>query len=401
MVTSFSRRRFLEAAALGAGSVCCGHQTCAGDTTSTSTTQESTEGFFTLGNVKNRWIFLDPIRKPFFSIGLNHIDPATLRYPENRSIWMKKYGNDIHRWLKDRVRTDLLDWGFNTAGWTQEVVTRETTNHRHSRCFTPEEYRSLGMPYGHMLPFADFHHWEAETRNPDFFSNGFIDWCDHVAREHCVPLSSDPNLLGYWYLDCPSWTHTKEESAWKGPIIDPEKLNSKTGRDELTALATQYYKVTHDAVRRYDSGHLIFGDRYEANRHIAIEVLRAASPYVDILAFQDFRDPVAHLSDWYEQTGKPVLLADGSGSFNVPDDTGRYPNGRYRRVDGNWWAEVLTGLRDNPGAVGAHLCGAYLRNRIRTKGLRDEREEPDRQAIDILKTVNHETAQWVQALTER
>jgi hypothetical protein len=363
------------------------------------TTQTKPDGFFTLGKVANRWAFLDLERKPFFSVGLNHIDPATLRYSENRSIWIEKYQNDIHQWLKKKVRKDLLAWGFNTAGWTQEVITHGMTNHRHSRCFTAEEYRALGMPYGHMLPFADFHHWEAETRYPDFFSNEFIDWCDHVAREHCLPLSDDPNLLGYWYLDCPSWTHTVNECAWKGPLFDPAKLKSQTGRDELIALATQYYKVTHDAVRRYDSGHLIFGDRYEANWHIADEVIQAAAPYVDVLTFQDFDNPVAHLAEWHKKTGKPVLLADGSGIIPVPDSSGKYKDGRHFRVDGDWWVKVLKGLRDNPGAIGAHLCGAYLRNRIRAKGLLDEYEKPDTQAIETLKKANYEMIQWIQTLT--
>ncbi|MCZ6675330.1 MAG: hypothetical protein O7C75_20565 [Verrucomicrobia bacterium] len=203
-------------------------------------------------------------------MGLNHIDPATLRYPENIHIWRGQYGNSMERWLRESVAPNLKDWGFNCLGWNQEIITRDPTNHRLSRHFTYEEYQWLGMPYCHQLPFADFHQWEAETKHPDFFSSGFAAWCDHVAREHCVPLANDSKLIGYFYIDCPTWLHDREINHWKGPIFDEKKLDSQAGRDELRVLTAQYYKVTHDAVRLYDPNHLILGDRYEANAPLTI-----------------------------------------------------------------------------------------------------------------------------------
>jgi len=139
-------------------------------------------------------------RRAFFTIGLNHIDPAALRYPENIDIWRTKYGARIARWLREAVRPDLERWGFNTAGWVQEVVTRTPTIHRHSRSFTFEEYQWLGMPYCHLLPFAEFHQWEAETRNPDPRSSDFAAWCDFVARQDCAQMANDSKLIGYFYV---------------------------------------------------------------------------------------------------------------------------------------------------------------------------------------------------------
>ena len=159
------------------------------------TTQQQPRGYFTLGKRKTHWFLIDPQGKPFFTLGLNHIDPSALRYPENIDIWRRKYGASVERWLKDAVRPDFERWGFNTAGWVQEVVTRTLTNHRHSRSFTYEEYQWLGMPYCHMLPFADFHQWEAETRNPDLLSSDFEQWCDFVARQDCAQLADDPKLI--------------------------------------------------------------------------------------------------------------------------------------------------------------------------------------------------------------
>ena len=205
--------------------------------------------FFTVGQRNGRWWFITPEGRRFFSIGLNHIDSATLRYKENAHLWRDKYANSMEKWLK-HVRSDLIEWSFNTVGWVQEVVTRDDQNHRHSRNFTFEEYQWLNMPYCHMLPFVDFHQWENETRHPDIYGRGFEDWCDYVARAECGRLADDPKLIGYFYSDCPTWVHVRKPNAWKGPLFDPGKLKSQAGRKELLQLAGRYYKETHDAIRR-------------------------------------------------------------------------------------------------------------------------------------------------------
>ena len=258
-------------------------------------------GFFTVERKENHWWLMTPDGLPFFTIGLNHIDSASLRYPENIHIWRDKYKGSTTKWLRESVAPNLKEWGFNTMGWEQEVTVR---NWKHSRSFTYEEYQALDMPYCHMLPFNESHQWEQHTRHFDFHSSGWEEWCDYVARSHCAELSEDPNLIGYFYSDCPTWTHSRELNEWRGPIFDPERLKTEAGRKELSTLAQRYYKTTYDAIRRYDENHLILGDRYEANQHIAEEVVEAALPYVDILSFQDFRDPVAHLDHWHRSTGE-------------------------------------------------------------------------------------------------
>jgi hypothetical protein len=347
-------------------------------------------GFFTLQSYRGRWWFISPDGSPFFSLGLNHIDPSPLRFASNGNLWHDKYGNSMERWLKESVAPDLDDWGFNSVGWTQEVVTRGATNHRHSRAFTFEEYQWLDVPYCHQLPFADFHQWEVETRYPDFASPEFADWCDYVARENCARMSRDPKLIGYFYIDCPTWIHTNQFMEWKGPIFDPARLNTESGRQALIELATQYYRVTHDAIRRYDKNHLILGDRYEAGKPIAVEVVEAAKPFVDVLCFQHFSDPSrvsANLTYWHEKTGKPVLLADHAISIKSADGSQRHDGVRY--------AETLGVLRQLPGCVGYHLCGAYLRNETRKRGLRRADESPDLEALQTIAEANRQAIHWM------
>ncbi len=348
------------------------------------TTQVNPSGVFTVARRSGRWWLIEPGGGPFFSLGLNHIDPASLRYPENLRVWQERYGGDTIRWIRESVAPNLRRWGFNTVGWVQEVTVRHW---RHSRSFTAEEYRALRMPYCHLLPFTESHQWEQHTRHFDYRSPDWADWVDYVARSHCAELAGDPNLIGYFYSDCPTWAHDLPQNRWRGPIFDPDLLTNASGRRELTELARSYYKTTLDAIRRYDPGHLVLGDRYEANARLPGEVVDAALPYVDVLSFQDFQRPAEHLDRWHRRTGKPVLLADAAGQGEVDGDG-------FVANDGNWYAEVLGALLENPGCVGFHLCGAYQRNRARRRGLLDELEREDRENLARITAANRQAARW-------
>ncbi len=348
--------------------------------TALRTTQLDPTGFFTLGKRNDHWWLITPDGMPFFTLGINHIDPASLRYEENLDIWRKKYGGSTIRWIQESVVPNLKEWGFNTVGWVQEVTVKQW---QHSRPFTVDEYRALDMPYCHLLPFTESHQWEKHTVHYDFRSEDWKEWCDYVARSHCAALAEDPNLIGYFYSDCPCWVHDRPFNEWRGPMFDPERLKSEAGRKELFDLAAAYYKTTHDAIRRYDKHHLLLGDRYEANAPIPMEVIDAAKPYVDVLSFQDFNNPVKHMDEWHRKTGKPVLLADAAGvkghhKLKTP----------FKPNNGQWYADTLTALHQNPGCIGFHLCGAYQRNKARGRGLLDEMEQPDMEHVKLIADAN-------------
>lgn len=371
-----NRRGFIKSAAIcGTGYLVNGLTGTFGNTF--RTTQPDCQGYYTLGIRDGHWWLITPEGRPFFSIGLNHIDAATMRYPENLDLWRNKYNGDIIRWIRESVSPNLKDWGFNTVGWVQEVTVRHWA---HSRAFTMQEYAALEMPYCHLLPLMESHQWEQHTRHFDFTGKEWEEWCDYVARAHCAELAQDPNLIGYFYSDCPTWTHDRPQNEWRGPVFDPALLETETGRRELTALSRHYYKTIHDAIRRYDPHHLLLGDRYEANAHIAMPVIEAAMPYVDVLSFQDFNDPVNHLDHWYKTTGKPVLLADAARAG--PGE------GIFKRNDGKWYSDTLQRLYENPGCIGFHLCGAYQRNKSRARGLLDEFEQPDTENVDLIRSAN-------------
>lgn len=356
------------------------------------TTQEQPDGFYRLGKYKDRTWLVTPEGKPFFTIGFNHIDPAALRYPENIHIWREQYGNSMDRWLRESVGPNLRKCGFNSVGNTVEMASNGPTNHRQSRRFTYEEYQSLDLPYFHQLDFADFHHWDAQHRLPDFFTPEFEDWCDHVAREFCAVMADDPKLIGYFYMDCPGWVHTHPHSRWRGPMYDYRKLETERGQKELFDLATRYYQVTHDAIRRYDKRHLIFGDRYEGRGRMAKEVLMAAKPYVDVLSFQYFGTPEnirKDLTYWAETIGMPTLLADSAKHIRVDEES------PVRIHDTEVYGQIVQVTQEMPHCLGVHLCGAYTENRIRYTGLLHEDETPYPEVVEGITAVNQKAQQWL------
>jgi len=361
------------------------------------TTQQDAKGHYTVGKRGGRWWVLTPEREPMFSIGLNHIDSATLRYEEGIAIWREKYGNSQKRWLTESVAPNLRQWRFNTVGWVQEVVTRDDKNHRHSRNFTFEEYQWLGMPYCHLLPFSEVHQWEVETRLPDVRGKGFEEWCDYVARDQCARFRDDAELIGYFYSDCPTWVHVRKDNAWRGPLFDPDRLSTPAGRKELGELATRYYKVTHDAIRRYDPHHLILGDRYEAQAPLPEEVVRAAMPYVDVLSFQCFGGPKAvreKLTPWAALTKRPILLADSS--VCLEPHVRPLPPGADRHQDGAGYRKTMEVLQAIPECIGFHLCGAYMANRVRRCGLLDRQDRPDAKPLQAITEVNRRIVEWTE-----
>ncbi len=94
-----NRRQFLGSAlAFGAGAAVWPFSQALG--ARAKTTQSEPEGFFTLGQRKGHWWLITPEGKPFFTLGVNHIDPATMRYPENIHLWREKYDGSTLKWIR-------------------------------------------------------------------------------------------------------------------------------------------------------------------------------------------------------------------------------------------------------------------------------------------------------------
>ena len=360
----------------------------------TSVVSEAT-GYFRVEKRSERWWLIDPEGHGFFSLALNHAEEGDLKHDHNVDVWTNKYGSR-ERWMREGVVKDIRDFGFNTLGWTQQWVSgdyvddpwTETSDLRHSQGWTPSELRRAGIPYVQTLRFADIEDWNANPGFPDVFSTEFAQWCDHVARVACASAHDDPMLVGYFFVDVPSWsTHRKVKRFFPG-LVDDDAY-------ELRRWADKYYEVTTASVRRYDPHHLILGDRYNGNRGIPRPVLEAAAEHIDVLSVQYFpgSSPAeieqmrADLARWHEISRKPIIIADIGNNTETPIHSARPDALASQSARGQNYVETLAAVRGEPWLVGWHWCG-YVENPTRGWGLKDSQDQPYSTAVEPIKAAN-------------
>lgn len=337
-------------------------------------------GFFRIENINGRWRIITPEGHGFLSVGVNHVD----------------YREDYSPEFVEFVCSHLRDWGFNTIGWSQESMSSEFVKGRviHSRGWEPEQYKYADLPYVHLLRFTDME-WYVNEEFPDVFSSAFADKCDSVAREFCAEMGDDPKLMGYFYSDTPNWP--------KWAHITGHDLQKNPDRHNFQNLASQYYQVIHDAIRRYDRNHLLFGDRYKGNRVIPIGdavanglpdcVLKAMRETVDVLSieyFARFETMREELRRWHKLSGKPILLADSA--FLAPTDALKIGPGAKIYVPdqtarGHAYQSFAREAFSHPWIIGWHWC-AFGRSKGRKSGLLDGEDKPYEECVSRMREFN-------------
>ena len=95
----------------------------------------------------------------------------------------------------------------------------------------------------------------------------------------------------------PGWTHHDYIQPWDGKYDGQDPRDA----DALYRIAEQYYRMTHDAIRRYDPNHLIIGDQLEHGKPLPDWLIEAcqsktpaepASPCGEIIG-EGFNRPIA------------------------------------------------------------------------------------------------------------
>lgn len=354
-------------------------------------------GFFRIEKDDDRWWLVDPEGHPFFIIGIAHVDDATMKYDHNISIYKERYGSR-KKWISDCVVKSLKEWGFNTIAWTKEWV---TPGLRHSPEWTPEEYRNSGLAYIPHIDFLSIERWNRQSVYVDVFGKEFEEWCDYQARYWCVSLADDPKLIGYAYTARPCWVFAEfcENSWFEG--IDPR---TKAGRDQLAKVIRQYYKTTHDAIRRYDKNHLILGDLIEGNDNLPqdefnppIEAFSQMCDFVDVMSinwYQRFDVMKESVEAWQEICKKPIFFSDSgfvAPTDILPENQILWEGARVRtqKDRGTSYAEFVKKAAASKSVIGWGWC-SFMENLTRRYGLKNRFDEPYEECTNIMKEFNED-----------
>jgi len=299
-----------------------------------------------------------------------------LDYAPYYNVTMAIYGSE-EAWAESAVAR-LAKWNFNTiGGWSSRLVEGIGAKR--------------GLFYAHLLDIGTT--WlNHDGLDLDIWSSAFVDRAHAIAARECAPRANDTQLLGYqldnellWknltaanlalssYLCLhPSpgfkkalsfiqdrYNHSLQllNEAWSikatvwsdtCALLSSTVLHRAAVKSDsyawLSVVAEQYFKVAHDAIRRYDSNHLILGIRGQFGYPQAPGILKALAPYIDVFDWHGYEDIIDggyctgtdtvvqnYIEEVHVLTGKPILV--GEFSFTAADSNLRNTWGARACVD--------------------------------------------------------------------
>lgn len=318
-------------------------------------------GFFRVEKLKDTWWYVDPLGKPFYLVGADHITYKghwceKLGYSQYGRFAKEKYGTE-EAWGDETLKR-LKQWGFNAlpAGHTASLRYNGLPH---------IEFLSLGSMFAGREALCPKTTW---TGFPDVFSPKWIRHCDSVARRQCAPNKGDAWLIGYfldneleWYgkngqvrgLFLETWKLNPEAYGKKewirylqkefgsisgfntafgtsfkdfdGLLLDTNPHGSKTeeGADCMQKwvrhIADKYFSTCADAIRKYDPNHLILGCRFAGR---APEIWDIAGKYCDVVSFNIYpridiergvpASVLEEVDEWAKKAARPMMVTEWS-----------------------------------------------------------------------------------------
>jgi len=351
------------------------------DIPSIAQVQGKQTGFFHVERTDGVWWVIEPGGKGYYAIGTDHV-----RYGGHwcQTLGYAPYGKNTQRlypsedaWAE--TATDRLKrWNFNLlpAGHSPSCRYRGMPH---------TEFLSFGSGYAGYDPLVEKVNW---TGFPNVFSKAWEAWCDKVAWRDCQRNAGDPWLFGYfldneleWWgkgggdvglameaMKLPAGNSAKQalvgilrarygdiarlNQAWGAKyeswdqLAQADKLEAQNAdalrTDQLAyvaQVADRYFRVTCEAIRRYDPNHMVLGSRFAGDAPPG--VWEAAGRYCDIVTFNYYGRVDTILAEapgtqetwtgYYEKAQRPLMITEWS--FPALDSGLPCENGAGMRVD--------------------------------------------------------------------
>jgi hypothetical protein len=326
---------------------------------------EVATGYFSVRKVNNNWTIIDPEGYLFFTVGVNSVS---------------KGGGII---LPDALR----NIGANSLGcWSDETINTGT---------------SAKMAYCPRWNFMQTYK-NGTQRTKDLFSKGiipvfdaaYVSFCDTHARQ-LETTKNDPYLLGHFsdnelpLYDNTSYGDLLDRYLAISDKADPNYLAannwmisrkgsgysiSDTDREEFHGyVAGNYYRITAEAIKRYDPNHLYLGSRLHGGALSKPSIYLEAAKYVDIISINCYNvwTPSKGSMDMWSSGGKPFLItefyakAEDSGLTN---ESGAGWLVKTQTDRAKFFENFVLALIGHPGCVGFHHF-KYIDDPDSNKGL--------------------------------
>jgi hypothetical protein len=378
-------------------------------------------GFFRVEK-KDRWWLVTPEGNAFLSFGINHLESGLFQQDYNREAWLKRLGVESTNWqeFQPALRRWFLQtceqYGFNTAGvhTSLQVTNRpkpaiaymqpirfvdiphwkpEIPDENFLDVFDPEFARhcdkmakELALPIkddpyvlGYSMTDCTMFTEEDCRERPDVIGGARresrIGW---PRRLRNMPASAPgkqayvrtmQKLYSGRIQDFNSTYGTTFDSfdALAGAVdwrLQTRLSNANETRDNIVFLQVvvdQYYATAKTAIRRYDSNHMFFGDKINANTDSVDTVLPITSNYTDVVLYQMYaRYEVQKpgLDRWSTITEKPFINGDSAFTMiteHMPRPYGPVADTLQERAE--WTEEFFRNAFARGDFVGWHYCG--------------------------------------------
>lgn len=330
-------------------------------------------GFYTTGMKDGRWTLFDPEGKPYFCLGLNHVN---------------------QRFGVERINRDLASYHFNSYGWMASLpfIQRGSLSYVY-----PFDFLNISIGLYNRIKRGDT---AGTFRYPDPYAPAFRAEVAKTVAETCGQLKEDRNLVAYMLGDVPVIIPARDnpELNWAEAIRrQPEGTPGKNeyltwirkeyqGREaEFTAnyglslpavqfpagrtpgwprenevykddvkfalhLIDDFYAFVGPLIRKADPNHLLFSHRL-LHDQLNMELLRSAAKHVDAIAVQppfNERLDAKLYQTVHQTTGKPIFISDHhittSARLKTREDAARA------------WPSYLQAVYDSKIIIGYGFC---------------------------------------------
>jgi hypothetical protein len=380
-------------------------------------------GFFRTEHDGRRWWLVTPEGNAFLSLGINHYHAGWWAQDYNRDHWMGEFGAERvydDAWVEGRharLARDLDHLGLNSIGihtgapGTGGMVTDiaayvaryDPVDIPHYKSDTgPEKFpdvfsqefdalcdaraREMVQPHaddprvlGYSMtdcpiftdldaaergmtiygaPRGELPTWPRLLRNMGSGSPGKQ---AYVAAMRAAYGGSVAGFNATYNTDFASWDALLAATEWRPRTDYGNAREIADNTAFLRECVDTYYRKAKEALRRYDTNHLFFGDKINGNTDTIDAVLDVTARYTDLVFYQlygRYEEQAAMMDRWTDRVGMPFLNGDSTFSFTsdvMPNPYG--PHARDQAERAAWLREFIESAFAPPDFVGWHICG--------------------------------------------
>jgi hypothetical protein len=380
------------------------------------------KGYFYPRKIADRWWLVDPDGNLFINIGVCSVRKGRSQISQKPAI--EKFGT-WEKWAEFTASL-LAKHGFNGIGGWSDAELLRTSSQPLVYTLSWNFMGSFGR--ARKLVWQEPGHLGYPNRCIPVFHPDFEKFCDEYAKQ-LLATKNDPWLIGHFsdneipvvsdMLDRSLQLDVNNPDLRYGYEAAQQWLNKRKGKqasfeditdaDRLAFLVhafERYYRITTNAIRKYDSNHLCLGSRLHGRALRLPHIFKVAGKYLDVITVNYYGawgpDP-DRMAMWSRESGKPFMITEfyakghDSGLANNSGAGWLVPTQKDR---GRFYQHFTLGLLESKNCIGWHWfkyrdnnpedLSTDPSNRDSNKGIINYKYKPYVTLLEDMKKLNNE-----------